>query len=621
MISITDIGGEVHLLNGIKQINRAKKVNGEKTLSFVVVPTESNKHAFDVVINESLIKFENENYVIKKTQEKNVGNTYIKSVEAVHVFFNDMINSFQYNLHNGSQTFFAALTRVFEPTPYSFSIVDSFTAETFENFGRDNCLSLFKNVLERYEAEFEVIGYQVYLKRKIGADTGFQLRWKSNIKAIDKEVDTQGLSTVIKGFGGTPSEAGVYPIQREYRSNVEFFGEKHAAAVYDEATSTAAGMDARLRRELIDEPQLSITVDIAAVEGEVKNEGDRGFIVYEPMKITVEARVVELTETFEYINRRWRAVKTAVTLSNFRNRLTDVLTRFGQTTKRVDRLFDGNEKLPYNVLPEAMRIAAEAINNSLTEIKYPPNQGIVLQDPNNPSRMVRLTSAGIGLSDDGGTSYRTAMTGAGIVTNELVAGVIRTNNIQIIGNDDLFYWDGQGLFAYNPNDLNKFVRLNSSGLYIARGAFSMERPDGYVAVENGLSKADYAITGTIPPYTSTAIQISGVFMRTRSTVPVSMDYISFRHESRYLKLRVAQFSEIAGSHSMFSVEPVGGQSPLLTYNTLNSNSQGDEANNGVTLTVDLGVPTGNTVSLYLRMRSGNSESYAHARILRMWKEG
>lgn len=426
MIAITNIAGETHLLNGIKEIHRSKKVNGENTINFIVVPTDDNEHAFPDVINETTFEFENEKYVIKKVAEKNVGATYIKSVEAVHIFFDEMINAFQYDLHNGSQTFAAALTRVFENTEYNFSIIDAFAAETFENFGRDNCLSLFKNVLERYGAEFEVIGKQVYLKRKIGSDTGFQLRWKHNIKAIDKEVDTSSLSTVIKGFGGTPNETtGVYPIQREYRSNVDVFGEKHASAVYDEATSTIAGMDARLVKELVDEPQLSITVDIASVEGEVKNEGDTGYIIYEPMDIKVGARVVELDETFMWYADRWWIFKTSVTLSNFKTKLSDTITRFGQASKQIDRLFQGIESLPYSAFPAAIKRASDAINNSMTEIQYPVSGGIILQDPNDANLLVRLTSAGVGLSTDGGAEYKTAMTGNGIVAEEIIAGMLQ----------------------------------------------------------------------------------------------------------------------------------------------------------------------------------------------------
>lgn len=627
MLPITNIAGETFLLNGINQVSRSKKVNGEKTITFVVVPTEENEHAFAAVDNQSTIKFDNEKYIIKKIQEKNVGASSIKSVEAVHVFFDDLINAFQYNLHTGSQTFFAALTRVFEPTletdnPYTFAIEDSFTSKTFENFGRDNSLALFKTVLERYEAEFEVTGNHVSIKRKIGNDTGFQLRWKSNIKAIDKEVDTQNLSTYIKGYGGTPNEAGVYPVVREYDSNIDKFGLKVAHAVYDEATSTIAGMDARLRKELISEPQLSITVDIATVEGEVKNEGDTGFIIYEPMTIKVSARAVELAETFEYIDRSWRAVKTNVTLSNFKNRLSDHVTRFGQTSKQVDRLFAGLEKLPYNVLPEAIRLAAEAINNSLTEVQYPVGQGIVLQDPNNPNNMVRLTSAGIGLSTDGGVTYRSALTGAGIVTNELVAGIIRTNNIQIVGESDLFYWNGEGLFAYNPADLTKFVRLNSNGLYIAKGAITIERPDGFKVIDNGMSVFDVNIQGVEPMFHTAAVTLHqggyAQWLKTKTTVPVDFNQYSFEHKARYLKVR---YRILADPGTTAHIEIWRNGEIAASAYTAQSDEYSDGVLNGFTLTVDLGVPTGLPGTFQIRIRSTDNTKYAYAMVSRKWLEG
>src|SRR5690606_40918027 len=99
MLPITHIAGETFLLNGIKQVSRSKKVNGEKTIAFVVVPTEENGHALAAVDNQSTIEFDNEKYIIKKIQEKNVGASYIKSVEAVHVFIDDIINAFQFNMN------------------------------------------------------------------------------------------------------------------------------------------------------------------------------------------------------------------------------------------------------------------------------------------------------------------------------------------------------------------------------------------------------------------------------------------------------------------------------------------------------------------------------------------
>lgn len=623
MLPIKDLNGDTHLVTNIKQIVRHKKVNGEKTIQFVSIPDKHDADGFDAINNESTFIFQNEPYIIKNINEKSVGDVSIKQVDTVHTFFNDMINCQQYNLHTGSQTFFAALTRVFENTPYSFSIVDSFTAKTFENFGRDNCLSLFKNVLERYGAEFEVIGTTVYLRTEIGAKTDFQLRWKSNIKGINKQVNTDGLATKIRGFGGKPNETtGVYPVDETYISpNLGLFTELLADAVYDERLSTIAGMQEHLQKTLVDEPQLSITVDIAEVNGDVKNEGDRGFIIYEPMRVKLESRCVEITETFECVNGKWVVIKTDVTLANLRNKLSDITTRFAQTAKTVNRLFAGNEVLPYNVLPEAIRLASEAINNSLTEIQYPVGQGIILQDPVNPLIMVRLTSAGIGLSIDGGTTYRTALTGAGIVTNELVAGVIRTNNIQIVGQDDLFFWDGTGLYAYNAGDLTRYVKLNSGGLYIAKGALSMERPDGYVAIDNGVAVADFAIQGCVPPFKSGLVELLGRYHLTQSTTAVDVDFISFKHDARYLKITIGMYSELVGSDSVFSVHPTGGGAVLATFSTNNTDPAANESSFGVVVTVDLGIPTGSSKGLYLRLNTSNASSRARLRIIKKWKEG
>lgn len=605
MLPITDLSGETELVTNIKAIVRSRKVNGEKTIKFISIPDKDNIEAFDYVNNESTTIFKDEPYIIKKINERSVGEISIKQVDAIHTFFNTMINCYQYDLHSGSQTFVAALTRVFAPTPYNFVIVDSYLAETFENFGRDNCLSLFQNVLERYGSEFELVGNTVYLKRMIGASTGFQLRWKNNIKSIDKQVETDSLATVIRGFGGTPDDNSVYPIELEYRSpNEAIFGTLHANAVYDERITTIEGMQERLEKVLVDEPQLSITVDSAEVDGDVKNEGDEGFIIYEPMKLKLEARVVEIIETFEYVDGKWRVMKTDVTLSNLRNKLTDVTTRFANTSKTVNRILEGNQKLPYNVLDDAVRIATEAINNSLTEIQYPPGQGIILQDPVNPLIMVRLTSAGIGLSDDGGTTYRTAMTGFGIVTNELVAGIIRTNNIQIVGQDDLFYWDGNGLFAYNATDLTKYVRLNSDGLYIAKGALIIERDDGYKLINNGKANFDLSVQSGKPQYIDEGVDGIGddlvyrqrSYFRTASTSYVRFDFVKFKHTSQNVFIDLYGKGGGSGANCYVIVEDeVGNQ---LSFTSTNN---GVDTNIGIN--IYLGVPTGASRLLYIKFRT------------------
>lgn len=623
MLPIKNLSGETHQLTNVKQVRRRRAVNGEKKLEFLVVPGETNEHAWDSVEAESKIDFKGEPYIIKKFEEASKGERSTKKVDAVHTFFNTMINCFQYDVHSGSQTFFAALTRVFEHTPYNFAIIDTFNAKRFENFGEDNCLSLFIKVLEGYGAEFRLNGNTVYLEEEVGEQTNFQYRWKHNVKALNKSVSTQGLSNVIKGFGGKADDNGVYPIEYTLRSpNEALFPDMdyHMKPYYNENITTLPGMITALTKKLMDEPQLSITVDVAETGLHVVNEGDRGFIIYEPMDITISARVVEIYDTFEYLEGDWKLIKTEVTLSNIKDKLSDITTRFAQSAKQVERLFEGKESLPYNVLPEAIRIATEAINNSMTEIQYPPNQGIVLQDPNNPNNLVRLTSAGIALSTDGGVTYRTAMTAAGTVTNELVAGIIRVNNIQIVGEDDLFYWNGEGLFAYDPTDLQRYVRLNSQGLYIAHGAISIERPDGFVIMDNGISTFEVNIQGGSPPYMSGSVEVENRYYKTNTTVSSDCDFFSYEHKARFLKIVINYKTEAFGGRVTASIEKGsiadGNVEVLASVTTTEYQKE-----LGATLTVDLGVPTGLPGSFYLRLKTNDPTYAAYARIARKWLEG
>lgn len=621
MLTITNIANETHNLTNVKTLVRKRVVNGERNIGFLVVPGHTNEHAWESVDTETTTTFRGDPYIFKDMGEASKGNRSLKKMEAIHTFFNTMINCFQYEVFSGSQTFFAALTRVFEPTPYDFSIVDTFYSERFENFGMDNCLALFEDVLERYGAEFKIIANRVYLQEEVGEQTNFQYRWKHNVKSIDKSVSTKGLSNVIRGYGGKADDNGIYPIEIEYRSpNEHLFPtmDYHAEPYFNENITTESGMLDALKKKLMDEPELSIKVDVTDLS--IQNEGDRGFIIYEPMNIVVSARVVELIETFEFINKEWVLVKREATLSNVKDKLSDVTARFSQTSKRIDRLFDGKEGLPYNVLPEAMRIAAEAINNSLTEIQYPPGQGIILQDPNDPNLMIRLTSAGIGLSTDGGQNYRTAMTGAGVVTNELVAGIIRTNNIQIVGEKDLFYWNGEGLFAYNPNDMTQYVRLNSNGLYIAKGAVTIERPDGYVVMNDGTLTSEFALQPTFPTFRDKGtVDEQGVYYKTSENNGRVCEAFNFAHKGRYLKLKCVLHDVGTGTGSRMSITNVY-TGDLLGQATRYNETDATATPNPVIVTIDLGVPTGEDMMIYVRLNT-TTGGEARGRIMKMWLEG
>jgi hypothetical protein len=148
LLIITDINGNTEALSGYKGLKRYRNVSGEKTLAFLILPTEQNTHAFPMVAEESLVEFDGEPYRIKQIAEKSKGSTLYKEVVSVHTFF-DLIDDHVYTVQTGSMTFQSALQFVLGGTDYTWAIVDTFHAQEFDNFGDDNRLALFQEVLKR----------------------------------------------------------------------------------------------------------------------------------------------------------------------------------------------------------------------------------------------------------------------------------------------------------------------------------------------------------------------------------------------------------------------------------------------------------------------------------------
>ncbi|PSL42121.1 phage minor structural protein [Planomicrobium soli] len=615
-------------------MNRKRKVNGDKTLSFEVIPHETNAHAWDSVTNEVVADFLGEPYVIKQVDERSNGQRSTKQVGAVHRFFASMIDCYQEDVHSGSLTFQAALTMVFSKTLYGFTVVDTVGAKTLENFGADNCLALFQKVLESYGAEFRVVGKQVYLHRQIGADTDFQFRWRHNVKGLNKVENTSNLSTYIKGYGklkelqdtlsntsipyttrtGTYyTETGInklatnqtgatfrfsftgtgfnwrtivlgwggvweftidkqtnvkistyedtselskektfevirglehkshsvvatfkgkdskswytsikggnmdpigyllagniigvyrglvgdekYLAVAEYKSpNASLYpnpdspdGLRYAGKIIDERYTTNATMLQRLKDSLQDEPELSITVDIAelGLNNGALNEGDRGYIIYEPMNIKVAARIVEIDETYKFIDKRWRVVKTSVTLSNSSIRLSDITTRMSETSKRIDRLFSGLEKVPFQAMDAAVAQATKALLSAQTELEFV--NGIIARDKIDPNKLTVHNSSGFGISNDGGSSFGYAITGDGIVAEYIMAGMLRGMVIASESEDSLMWIQGGDIRLEAKS--GQYLNFNSRG-------FTGFNQEGNILFQANQTWVTTAIVGT-----------------------------------------------------------------------------------------------------------------------------
>lgn len=423
MLSVKNLSGEEELLVSFNGFRRNRKINGEKTIELTVLPDDES---FNLIEEESTIFHDADKYIVKKLNERSTGNKTIKRINGVHKFYVDLINKQQPNVHNGSITFTNYMNMVFEGTGYTFTVTGSFPAREFQNLGNESRLALLSKGLERFKAEMELVGNEVRFREQIGNNTDFQFRYGHNIKTIDKTVDTTNLTTIIRGKW----EDGM---ELEYRSpNADIFGEIEAPLFDDERFTTEETRLEAMKESLEDTPEFSITIDFADLRAAgypytVPNEGDRVFVIYEPMNdLLLETRILEIDET---LDADLKPIKTNVTLANHKK--TFAGTMFDNVEKQIGKIVNEDGVVKDSVLSEAVRVATEALHSAQTELEF--NNGILAIDPNDPNRVVLFNSAGIGISDDGGQTFETAMTGEGIVADTITVGTLR--GLILMGNE------------------------------------------------------------------------------------------------------------------------------------------------------------------------------------------
>ncbi|MED3716027.1 phage tail spike protein [Geobacillus thermodenitrificans] len=441
MLIVTSLQGQTEALTDYKELTRKQRVNGERSLSFVLFKTERNAHAFDLVKEESIIEYDDHKYRIKQLEELAVGAVPMKRVRADHVFF-DVIDVYQYGTISGTKTISEALSFALNGTGWTFVVVGSFSTVQFENFGDDNAAALFQKILESYGAEFDIVGNEVRIYNQIGANTDFQFRYRHNIKTLEKIVKTDNLSTYIKGYGKR-NDDGTYATTAEYTSPMaSIFGIRHAKPIYDERFTNSNSLLEYIKTQIQDTPEISITIDFvdlakAGYPLPRPRLGDTVYLIYEPLGIDITTRIMEITDYPESDR------SPEVTLANFKESFTDVSIRY--TKSQIEKIYNEQTgRIRYTALDEAVRQATEALQSAQTELKF--ENGIIAIDKNDPNNIVLFNSAGIGISDDGGQTFKTAMTGSGIVADVITSGALNTNNI-VVGNNKI-RMDNNGLYVY-----------------------------------------------------------------------------------------------------------------------------------------------------------------------------
>ena len=173
--------------------------------------------------------------------------------------------------------------------------------------------------------------------------------------------------------------------------------------------------------------------------------------------------------------------KTQIKVQNYKTQFEDLFQRITAQTQQAEyhtgeytraaSIVETNGTISATTLENSFSNNSFALSNARDQSVVWNEYGITTTSLANPSEMVRIISGGVFLSNDGGATWRTGITGGGINTSYLTAGLINTNTIHIMnGANAAFRWDEKGLVAYDRLDSggynhNKFVRFDHNGIY------------------------------------------------------------------------------------------------------------------------------------------------------------
>ncbi|UXR73291.1 phage tail protein [Staphylococcus sp. IVB6238] len=457
-------------------------MNGDHTIELEVHQQKNNALDLNSISEMWTVTYKNVDYKIVYIDKITKGNSFYLKLRGKPLFYDEFSTSIIHYVNSGSMTPDNAFTKIFNGTNYQPVLTGNHEAKVWDGFGKGQTrLDLFKTALDKYQYEFEIVGNVVYLKDMIGNDTNFLYKYKLNATDVQKSIDATTLYTHIKGFGdfadgGAEDYLKNAKLQREYTSGLaSIIGIREAPPIIDGRVKLASTLDSQMKATVDESLQITFTAKLYDLRKQgyphgIPLLGDRTFLLDERINERVEIRVYGLEETYDEQD---VLKKCDVTFGNRQIRKR-YASKISNISKSVRDLLEGKLQLKFDVLDAMSKSMVKTIQSVTSDLYFDEN-GITAVDKNNPNLFMRLNSAGLFISEDGGLTGKTAITARGITADAITTGTMIAN--RIMGGMLRDFW---GNFEWNLNT-GQFYIGNSTLVYKNAGNAAVYGNNGYVA--------------------------------------------------------------------------------------------------------------------------------------------
>lgn len=342
---ITDLNNQTELVVDVNNISIRRKLGGEQTLQFTALNTDKNSAGYAIIQDESIVEGNNERFVIKNIIE----GPYSKSVIAINSFFEAIHDYVLQTFPDGLYTIEEGLGLAFSTSDWSYVIQDNYPQRAkLTEFGNDNAVSMLNKVVNAFNSEYEIdsINKRVIIKRRVGVDTDYQIRYKTNIQNINRKIDSDGVKTQVQLFYNL-DEFGNYNSSIVYQSpNFNKYPKaKVRAPIYSDVITTEEQAISTARLILKDTPDITVSVDFLSLQqlgynGDEIQLGNGVYLIDERLNIDSLARITEIEEFYKI--ERGQLVKDnsrpdIVTISNVRKNIINNIIEQQQQQASTER--------------------------------------------------------------------------------------------------------------------------------------------------------------------------------------------------------------------------------------------------------------------------------------------
>ncbi len=452
------------------EVRRNKRVNGQREITLSFLSNQINEDFIDKIEFGWKLLFKGEWYTIIAPAYQLDGDKTSVSVDAVLSFFVDLNGHYlQDEVENKSFTPASFFSDLFTGTGYSFVLVDSLGANTFNYQRNQSKTERFLYAIDRFKGEYTIKGKVAYIYSLAGSDKDIILHDDLNIQDARVEVDASGFHTYAKGYGDLDEskEDADYELEIEYESPlISKYGKIEGPALYDGSFKHEPALHEAVKQRV--ENSYSISTTITPVDltnngyPEMQlEEGDRVYLHIDRLDLNQQVRVIEIEESFDV---EGNIIDVQYTLGN-ESIAKRYKTQQYSTLKDFQDIIDGNKKIESSWLDEATKRAADIINGNLdSHFRYGAGE-IIGINRSNPNEYMRFNTDGIGFSRNGGKDYTAAITYEGIVADAINVGTLRGILIEGV--------EIRGSLLQSLNSSNTYWDLDTGNLEMENATFTL----------------------------------------------------------------------------------------------------------------------------------------------------